>query len=37
MLDAINPATGALVQQYPTMTEPAVHDVLERVADAYRE
>lgn len=35
MLDAINPATGTLIRQYPKMGEPALLDVLNRVAEAY--
>jgi succinate-semialdehyde dehydrogenase/glutarate-semialdehyde dehydrogenase len=37
MLEAVNPATGELIQRYPPMSERAVADVIDRVADAQLE
>ena len=34
MLDVINPATGALIRQYPKMSELSALDILERVAES---
>ena len=36
MIDAINPATGAIIHRYPEMSDRAVKDVIERVSEAYR-
>lgn len=34
-MDAVNPATGAIIHRYPKMSDRAVRDVVERVSDAY--
>jgi succinate-semialdehyde dehydrogenase/glutarate-semialdehyde dehydrogenase len=36
MIEAVNPATGELIQRYPMMSEREVADVIDRVADAQR-
>ena len=37
MLEVINPATGALIRQYPKMSELSALDILERVAASHAE
>ena len=35
MLEAVDPATGALIRRYPEMSEPDVRAVLERADGAF--
>ena len=37
MLQVINPATGALIRQYPKMSKLSALDILERVAESHTE
>jgi succinate-semialdehyde dehydrogenase/glutarate-semialdehyde dehydrogenase len=37
MLEAVNPATGELIRTYPEMTDRAVADVIDRMAEAQSE